>query len=87
MAKIMISLPDEFLKIIDQAAKREHRRRSEFLREAVRFFLSQKELSEVNLREDPEVRQALRVQDESRRRFRNLKVDSTEVIRRFRGRI
>ena len=34
----MISLPEPFLDEIDRQAKAEHRSRSEFLREAVRFY-------------------------------------------------
>jgi hypothetical protein len=38
-AKVMISVPEEFLAEIDKAAKEENRSRSEFLREAVRLYL------------------------------------------------
>jgi metal-responsive CopG/Arc/MetJ family transcriptional regulator len=40
MAKVMISVPDELLEEIDQAAKAEHRSRSEFVREAAREYLA-----------------------------------------------
>jgi metal-responsive CopG/Arc/MetJ family transcriptional regulator len=35
-AKIMISIPEEMVADLNQAAKEEHRSRSEFVREAVR---------------------------------------------------
>lgn len=41
MAKVMISLPDEFLKAVDNVSQAEHRTRSEFIREAVRAYLQQ----------------------------------------------
>lgn len=41
MAKIMISLPQEFLKKVDRAAKAQGRSRSEMIREALRTMLSQ----------------------------------------------
>jgi metal-responsive CopG/Arc/MetJ family transcriptional regulator len=41
MAKVMISLPQELLKEIDLAAKREHRSRSELIRETVRLYLAE----------------------------------------------
>jgi len=36
MAKVMISLPDEFLEAVDAASLAEHHTRSEFIREALR---------------------------------------------------
>ena len=36
MAKVMISLPDDFLKKVDQVAKSQNRSRSELIREALR---------------------------------------------------
>jgi Arc/MetJ-type ribon-helix-helix transcriptional regulator len=41
MAKIMISLPQEFLKKVDRAAKAQGRSRSELIREALRALLSE----------------------------------------------
>jgi Arc/MetJ-type ribon-helix-helix transcriptional regulator len=40
MAKVMISLPDDFLKTVDRVADAEDRSRSEVIREALRSFLS-----------------------------------------------
>jgi len=40
MARFMVSMPDEMVKQLDRQAKREHRNRSEFLREAVRQRLA-----------------------------------------------
>jgi Arc/MetJ-type ribon-helix-helix transcriptional regulator len=45
MAKIMISLPDEFLKKVDKTAKAQGRSRSELIREALRGLLTGKESS------------------------------------------
>ena len=39
MARIILTIPDEMLAEVDTAAKREHRNRSELLREAVRHYL------------------------------------------------
>lgn len=41
MAKVMISLPDEFLARVDEAARAEHRSRSEFIREALRRWFEE----------------------------------------------
>lgn len=39
MAKVMISMPDRLLKEIDRAAKRNHKKRSELLRDLALQFL------------------------------------------------
>jgi Arc/MetJ-type ribon-helix-helix transcriptional regulator len=41
MAKIMISLPEEFLRKVDRVAKAQGRSRSELIREALRGLLSE----------------------------------------------
>jgi metal-responsive CopG/Arc/MetJ family transcriptional regulator len=87
MSKIIVNIPDEFLKVVDETAKREHRTRSELLREAIRLFLRERKERPFPLRMDPEVIRALKVQDESRGKLHNLKFDSAEVIRKFRGKI
>ncbi len=38
MAKVMVSLPDDFLKQVDRAARAQNRSRSELIREALRAF-------------------------------------------------
>ena len=43
MAKVMISLPEEFLKKVDRAAKAQGRSRSELIREALRTTLAGRE--------------------------------------------
>jgi predicted transcriptional regulator len=40
MARFMISMPDDMLKKLDDAARKEHRSRSELLREAARRYLT-----------------------------------------------
>ena len=43
MAKVMVSLPDEFLKKVDRTAKAQGRSRSELIREALRIMLRGRE--------------------------------------------
>jgi metal-responsive CopG/Arc/MetJ family transcriptional regulator len=43
MAKVMISLPDAFLKKVDRTARAQGRSRSELIREALRGLLAGKE--------------------------------------------
>ena len=86
MAKITISLPKEFLEMVDAAAKMEHRSRSELIREAVRGYLSKKGGASRPLLDDKEVKWAVKIQDQSRRELKNQKVNTTEIVRKFRGR-
>lgn len=80
MGKIMISIPDELLKEIDEVAKAEHRTRSEFFREAARALL-QKGATRRRPIDDPRVKRAF----ESLRRINwKGKFDSTKLIRQMR---
>lgn len=47
MARFIVSMPDEMLKALDAAARREQRSRSELLREAVRRHLASTMVSEA----------------------------------------
>jgi CopG family transcriptional regulator/antitoxin EndoAI len=38
VARVLISLPDEFLVKVDELAKKEDRSRSELIREALRYY-------------------------------------------------
>lgn len=39
MAKVLVSVPDKFLEIIDETAQSEQRTRSELIREALRTYM------------------------------------------------
>ena len=51
MAKIMMSLPDEFLKKVDRTARAQMRSRSELIREALRIMLTDKKRTRRSWRE------------------------------------
>jgi predicted transcriptional regulator len=80
MAKVMISVPDEFLVEIDEFARTEHRTRSELIREALRQY-TQKERSYTKPVDNPVVRDAAA-------RLRSVRwkgrFDSTKIIRKMR---
>jgi len=42
--RVLISLPEEFLEEVTQRAKQEYRSRSELVREALRAYMSKKEV-------------------------------------------
>jgi len=82
-AKVMISLPEPFLEEIDHRAKAEHRSRSEFLREAVRFYLRAQE-GRLPPGQLPEVQQAVSIQDQLAQALADSETDSVEALRYWR---
>jgi len=51
MAKVLISMPDEFLEKIDGVAVSEQRTRSELIREALRSYIRRSKLFDIELSE------------------------------------
>ena len=81
--KVMISLPEPFLQEIDRRAKAEHRSRSEFVREAIRFYLRAQE-GALPPGQLPQVQEAVQVQDALAQAMAGDEVDSVAVLRRWR---
>jgi metal-responsive CopG/Arc/MetJ family transcriptional regulator len=81
VAKVMISLPKDFLKEIDREIRKEHRTRSEFFREAARLYL---QLKYAAPGQDPRVQRAVALQDAIARKDRLATWDGTTEIRRWR---
>ncbi len=82
MAKIMISIPDEFLKELDRVSSAEHRTRSELFREAIRHYIYGSPIRNKPA-DNPEVKNSLRSLDELKDKWRG-KWDSAEAIRKMR---
>jgi CopG family transcriptional regulator / antitoxin EndoAI len=61
-AKIMVSIPEEMVADLNQAAKEEHRSRSEFIREAVQLYIQVRK-SRTIPGQVPQVRKAIAIQD------------------------
>jgi metal-responsive CopG/Arc/MetJ family transcriptional regulator len=57
-AKILISLPQEFLDNVDRAAAEEHRSRSELIREALRSYLETRQEKKLRVKTIQEERVA-----------------------------
>ncbi|HSA06395.1 MAG TPA: ribbon-helix-helix domain-containing protein [Candidatus Gastranaerophilales bacterium] len=49
MARVLISMPEEFLNKIDNVADNEQRSRSELIREALRVYIHRHKVRENNL--------------------------------------
>lgn len=49
MARVLISMPEEFLSTIDQVADNEQRSRSELIREALRTYINKSRVRENTL--------------------------------------
>jgi metal-responsive CopG/Arc/MetJ family transcriptional regulator len=82
-AKVMISIPEEFLAEIDKAATEENRSRSEFLREAARLYLEIRK-NPVTPGQDPRVQKAIAIQDMLAHQDTLPEWNSTVEIRRWR---
>lgn len=82
MARIMLTLPDDMLREIDQVARREHRSRSEFLRETVRSYL--RSAKRVNRSNQDAIGIIERLRTQAMERAQRAH-DSVELIRSFRG--
>ncbi|MBI5303268.1 MAG: ribbon-helix-helix protein, CopG family [Chloroflexi bacterium] len=86
MAKVMITMPDEFLKQIDKAAAAEHRSRSEMVREAMRAYLAERASGKrPSLLDKPSVRAAVEFQDRMSEKSRGVKFNTVAFIRKMRG--
>jgi len=84
-AKIMVSIPEEMVADLDQAAKEEHRSRSEFIREAVRMYIQLQKSHHVPS-EIPKVREAIAAQDSLAAADTARDWDGTYEIRKWRER-
>ena len=61
MHKVMISLPDEFLKDVDVIAHAEHRNRSELVREAIRAYVAVRHEHRVVAKQSEALKAATRI--------------------------
>ena len=84
-AKIMVSIPEEMVADLDQAAKEEHRSRSEFIREAVRLYIQVKKSHSIP-GQTPQAREAIAVQDSLAAADIARDWDGTYEIRKWRER-
>jgi Arc/MetJ-type ribon-helix-helix transcriptional regulator len=86
MARFVVTIPDDFLAEVDARAEAEHRSRSELVREALRGYLRSGE-RKGNISDRPEVKRALRVQEETRRLLEGSGYSGSEAVRKMRDRI
>jgi CopG family transcriptional regulator/antitoxin EndoAI len=54
MARVLISMKDEFLKRIDEVAEREQRSRSELIREALRVYIRRSAAQATPIQQQPQ---------------------------------
>ena len=82
MNRVIVSLPEEYLKKINEVAATEHRSRSELIREALREYLTSHAPNETEKRME-----AVRIMDEARKKSAGGKVSGAEIISRWRYRL
>ncbi len=86
MARFVVTVPEDFLEEVDARAEAEHRSRSELVREALRSYLrSGTRKGDISGR--PEVKRAIRLQDEIRRRHEGSGYSGSAAVREMRDRI
>ena len=81
--KVLVSFPEDFLTEVDQVAQKEHRSRSELIREALRLYIKTQEESHRPA-DRAQVRRAVAAQDALSRLAPGTGEDSTIEIRRWR---
>lgn len=86
MARFVVTIPDDFLEEVDARAEAEHRSRSELVREALRGYLRSGG-RKGDISDRPEVKRALRIQEETRRALEGSGYSGSEAVRRMRDRI
>lgn len=86
MARFVVTVPEDFLEEIDARAEDEHRSRSELVREALRSYL-RTGTRKGDISDRPEVKKAMRLQDEIRRRHEGSGYSGSAVVREMRDRI
>ena len=84
MSRVMVSISNQFLREVDHLAQSERRSRSELLREALRFYFTQRPLNQRGIPlSDSRVRRAVRQMDELAQKDRT-RWNSTDAIRSWR---
>lgn len=86
MARFVVTVSEGFLEEIDDRAKAEHRSRSELVREALRSYLRTGG-RRGDISDRPEVKRAIQLQDEMRRRHEGSGYSGSEAVRKMRDRI
>jgi Arc/MetJ-type ribon-helix-helix transcriptional regulator len=86
MARFVVTIPDDFLEEVDARAKAEHRSRSELVREALRGYLRSGG-RKGDISDRPEVKRAIQLQDEMRRRHEGAGYSGSAAVREMRDRI
>lgn len=81
--RVMVSFPEEFLAEVDRITEKEHRSRSELLREAVRLYIDVK-YGRSRPGDSPRVRRAVERQNELAAAASDTGEDSTHEVRRWR---
>lgn len=82
-SKIMISVPEEMLAEMDREARDDHRSRSEFIREAVRYFLEFRKSGKIPGKISP-IQAAAAVQDALAEEDKDESWSGTDEIRKWR---
>ena len=84
MEKINITLPNDYLKKIDEFIKEEKTNRSQFIREATEHYIEELKKQRDMEKRRVEIEEAIRIQDEFREKYGKVDWDPVQLIREMR---
>ena len=84
MEKINITLPNDYLKKLDEFIKEERTNRSKFIREATEHYIEELKKQRAMEKRRAEIAEAIRIQDEFREKYGKVDWDPVEEIRKMR---
>lgn len=84
MEKINITLPNDYLKKLDEFIKEERTNRSKFIREATKHYIEELKKQRAMEKRRAEIAEAIRIQDEFREKYGKVDWDPVEEIRKMR---
>jgi len=85
MEKINITLPNDYLKKLDEFIKEEKTNRSRLIREATEHYMEEINEQRAQEKRRAEIIEAIRIQDEFRKKYGKVDWDPVQLIREMRN--
>ena len=84
MEKINITLPNDYLKKLNEFIKEEKTNRSRLIREATEHYMEEIKEQRAQEKRRAEITEAIKIQDEFRKKYGKVDWDPVEEIRKMR---
>jgi metal-responsive CopG/Arc/MetJ family transcriptional regulator len=86
MAKVMVTMPEKFLKQVERTPTTDRPHRNKLIRQAMRAYFAERATGKPPTRlSKSSIRAAIALQDRTREELRGVKFDSVAFIRKMRG--